>query len=193
MSSAVVTLAPAWTPGRTTTGRWVIDSRQTVVAVRLRALPFPVRGRFSGATGLIDIPDDITSSQVSVAIRSDSFDTGSAVRDRRAGGAALLDATAHPIVSFSANGLLPIMESVVAADGGRPLWWLPGELTVKDVTRPLRLALGVVRLDDDGAVLQFDATATLRRSDFGITRFRGLIGDQIDLVIRGRAHRQHAL
>lgn len=193
MSSAVVTLAPAWTPGRTTTGRWVIDARQTAVEVRVRAFPVPVHGRFTGATGLIDIPDDITSSRVSVAIRSDSFDTGSAVRDRRARDAALLDATVHPILSFSGSGLLPIMESVVAADGGRPLWRLRGELTVKDVTRPLHLALGVVRLDDDGAALQFSATATLRRSDFGVTRLRGLIGDRIDLVIRGRAHRQHAL
>lgn len=191
MSSAVVTLAPAWTPGRTITGRWVIDTRQTAVAVRMRAFPVPVHGRLTGATGLIHIPDDITASRVSVTVRSDSFDTGSAMRDRRARGVGLLDAAAHPFLSFSARGLLPIMESVVAADGSRPLWWLSGELTVKDVTRPLRLALGVVRLDDDGSALQFGATATLRRSDFGVTRLRGLIGDQIDLVIRGRAHRQH--
>jgi polyisoprenoid-binding protein YceI len=190
MSTAVVTVAPARTPRRTTTGRWVIDPGQTAVEVRLRAVPATVHGRFTGATGLIHIPDDITSSRVSVTIRSDSFHTGSAWRDRRARGAQLLDAAEHPIVSFSASGLVPIVESMVAADGGRPLWWLPGDLTVKDVTRPVRLALGVVRLDDEGTALLFEATASLRRSVFGVTGLRGLIGDQIVLVIRGRAHRQ---
>jgi polyisoprenoid-binding protein YceI len=188
MSSAVLTVAPVATPGRTTTGRWVIDSQRTTVAVHLRAF-----GQFASATGLIDIPDDITRSRVSVTVRSDSFHTGSTFRDRRAASARLLDAAVHPILSFSASGLQPIMESVVAADGGRPLWWLPGELTVREVTRPLRLALGVVRLNEDGTALEFGATTTLRRSDFSVTHMRALVSDVIDVVIRGRAHRQHTV
>jgi polyisoprenoid-binding protein YceI len=151
-----------------------------------------VHGRFSQATGRIDIPHDITCSRVWVTVRSDSFQTGSASYDRWAKSAAFLDTAAHPTLSFRAAGLRPIMDSVVTDEGARPLWWLPGLLSAKDVTGPLRFALGVVRVCDDGSELDFDATARLRRSDFGVTRLRGLIGDVVDVVVRGRAHRRDA-
>lgn len=182
-------VATAW---RTTTGLWEIDSRTTTVTVRMRAFGVPVHGSFAQASGVIDIPSDITRSRVSATVRSDSFQTGRAFHDRRAMGAAFLDAAAHPSLSFHASGLRPIMDSVVTDGGARPLWWLPGHLTAKEVTAPLRLALGVVRVCADGSELAFDATARLRRSHLGVTRMRGLIGDTIDVVVRGRARRRDA-
>jgi polyisoprenoid-binding protein YceI len=187
--SSVLTATAVATPGRTTTGRWVIDARQTAVTIRVRMLGVPLRGRFDEAAGVIDVPDDITRSWVSATVRGDSLRTWWAARDRYARTGDDLDATAEPHLSFSATGLQPIMESVITADGERPLWWLVGELTVMKITRPLRLALGVVQLQDDAQTLQFGATATVRRSDFGVTHLRGLMGDTVDLTIRGRAHR----
>ena len=186
MSSAVLT-PPA--PARTMTGRWVIDEHETAVTVRARALGIPLRGRFAGAAGVIEVPDDITRAQVSTTVRSDSFRTRWA---RRGLPARMLDTAAHPSLSFSATGLQPIMDSVVTRDGTRPLWWLTGMLTVMDSTRPLRLALGVVHLRDHARLLEFDATATIRRSDFGVTHLRGVVGDAIDVTVRGLAHREHA-
>jgi polyisoprenoid-binding protein YceI len=151
-----------------------------------------VHGRFVQVTGLIDIPHDITRSRVSVTVRSDSFQSGRPSHDGWAKSAAFLDAAAYPELSFHATGLRPITDSVMTEQGDRPLWWLPGLMTARDVTGPLRLALGVVRVSDDGTELRFDATARLRRSDFGVTRMRGLIGDVVDLVVRGRA-RRHAI
>jgi polyisoprenoid-binding protein YceI len=186
MSSAVLT-RPA--PARTMTGRWVIDEGETAVTIRTRMLGIPVRGRFEGAAGLIDVPDDITRANVSATVRSDSF---RARWIRRNHPARILDAAAHPSLSFSATGLRPIMESVVTLDGARPLWWLTGELTVMDITRPLRLALGVVHLRGDARALEFGASATLRRSDFGVTNLRGVVGDTIDVTVRGLAHPERA-
>lgn len=193
MSSAVLTPAVVTArPGRTMTGRWVIDSRETAVTIRVRMFGIPLRGRFAGATGLIDVPDDITRSRVSATVRSDGFRTGWIQRNRHARSARVLDAAAHPNLSFFAAGLRPIMESIVTADGERPLWWLAGELTVMTVTRPLRLALGVVQLSDDARALEFGATATLRRSDFGVTHLGGLISDTVDVTVLGRAHREYS-
>jgi polyisoprenoid-binding protein YceI len=187
MSTAVLIPASVTASGRHVTGRWVIAPQQTSVTTRVRALGIPVRGRFGHATGVIEVPNDITHSQVSATVRTDSF-TG----PLHGGGArtTLLDVAAHPRLTFSASGLRPITEPLVTADGERPLWWLPGEVTAMGHTRPLRLALGAVRPSDDGATLEFSATATVRRSDFGVGRFRRLIGDLIDVSIRGMAHRQ---
>jgi hypothetical protein len=123
---------------------------------------------------------------VSASVRGDRFRARWASSERLA---RLLDTTSHPRLSFSGAGLRPIMESIVTPDGERPLWWLPGEMTVMQVTRPLRFTLGVVRLGDDGPALEFGATARLRRSDFGVTYLRGVIGDTVDVTVRGRAHR----
>ena len=185
MSSAVLT-PPA--PARTMTGRWVIDERKTAVTIRARTLGIPVRGRFAGAAGVIEVPDDITRAHVSTSVRSDSFRTRWM---RRGLPTRMLETAAHPSLSFSATGLQPIMDSVVMHDGTRPLWWLTGELTVMDSTHPLRLALGVVHLRDHARLLEFGATATLRRSDFGVTHLRGVVGDTVDVTVRGLAHREH--
>lgn len=189
MSTAVLTPTAVTTPGRHTVGRWVIAPEGTSVEIRLRAFGVRVRGAFGEATGLIDVPDDITRSQVSVTIPAESFTTGGPLRDRRVAGARMLDAAAHPHLTFSATGLLPITEALVTAGGDRPLWWLQGELTARGHTRPLRLALGSVSHGCDGGTLEFRATATLRRSDFGVNRFRGAFGDVVDVDIRGLAHR----
>ena len=184
MSNAV--LAPR-APARTMTGRWVIDPGDTAVTIRARMLGVPVRGRFDGAEGMIDVPEDITRATVSAIVPSDRFRARWAPRGRSE---RLLAAAVHPRLSFTAAGLRPIMESVVTPDGERPLWWLSGELTVMKVTRPLRLALGIVRLCDDAPALEFGATATLRRSDFGVTDLRGVIGDTVGVTVRGRARRE---
>ena len=190
MSTAVLAPSTAPTTRRPTTGRWVIDSDRTIVETQVRALGLPVYGRFARASGLIDVPRDITRSNVTVTVRSDTFETGSATRDRRARGGAFLDADAHPTLTFSADGLRPIMESMVTADGDRPLWWLVGQVTARGVTRPVSLALGVVRHHNDGDTLEFSATARVRRSEFGAVGNRALIGDVIDITVRGWAHRE---
>lgn len=192
MSIDVLAPGAATTSRRHTTGRWVIDPDRTIVETRVRALGLPVYGRFASATGLIDVPRDITRSNVTVTVRSDTFETGSVARDRRARGGGFLDAHVHPTLSFSASGLRPIMETLVTADGDRPLWWLAGEVTARGVTRPVSLALGVVRHHDDGRALEFNATARIRRSEFGAVGKRALIGDVIDITVRGWAHREPA-
>ncbi|HSK90168.1 MAG TPA: YceI family protein [Euzebyales bacterium] len=193
MSAAVLAPTAVPPPGRHTTGRWQIDARHTAVTTRVRVLGVPLQGRFAAAEGVIDVPDDITRSQVSVTVRSDSFETGIASHTRFAHGRHFLDAAEHPTLTFSGDRLRPILESLVTAGGDRPLWWLEGELTALGVTRPLRIALGVVRHRDDGEALEFHATATVRRSDFGVVSLGPLIADTVELRISGLARRTPAI
>lgn len=189
MSTVLLEPSVRTTCRRPITGRWQIDGHRTELTVRARALGLPVRGRFTGTTGVIDVADSITRSQVRVTVGSDSFETGWDAQDRVVAGTGFLDAHAHPTLSFAAHGLQPILESMVTADGDRPLWWLVGEVTARGVTRPVRLALGVVR--QDGDCMEFSATGSIRRSEFGAVGKRGLISDLVEITVHGSARRQH--
>ena len=187
MSTILLESSARTTSRRSITGRWQIDGHRTELTVRVRALGLAARGRFTGTTGMIDVADNITRSRVHVTVGSDSFKTRWNAHDRIVAGTGFLDAHAHPTVSFTAHGLQPILESMVTADGDRPLWWLVGEVTARGVTRPVRLALGVVR--QDGDCLEFSATGAIRRSEFGAVGKRGLVSDLVEITVRGRAHR----
>jgi polyisoprenoid-binding protein YceI len=63
-----------------------------------------------------------------------------------------------------------------------------GELTVRDVTRPVTLAIRQVAVSRDG----FMATATVRidRTEFGVTALRGLAGRYLDISVEARCVRK---
>lgn len=191
MSTAV--LAPTTTTARRdTTGCWTLDPEHTVVTVRARALGFAVRGSLTGASGSIDVPADITCSHVTATVRSDTFTSGRGRHDRAVRGAGFLDADTNPTLDLCAYGLQPVLESLVTTEGDRPLWWLNGAITARGITRPVRLALGLVRHDRADDSLEFRATTRIRRSEFGAVGMRGVVGDAVDVTIHGRARRWHA-
>ena len=84
----------------------------------------------------------------------------------------------------------PILESFVTHDGDRPLWALVGDLSLGGVSRPARIAVGVVRTVDDGDAVVFSGSASLRCSDFGIRRPGRLLSDTFHLRIMGIAYRE---
>ncbi len=66
-------------------------------------------------------------------------------------------------------------------------WALDGELTIGDVTRPVTFALefgGVVDSVVGGRRhAGFEATGTIRRSDFGLDFGAGLLGDVVAIQL----------
>jgi polyisoprenoid-binding protein YceI len=185
MSTAVLTRpsSPIVAPG--SGARYVIDSERTSVTFQVRRFGIPLRGRFATLAGVIDIPADMTQAQVTITMQAANLRTSTGLRRATAA----LDAGAHPSVEFEGHGLQPIVHSMVTADGDRPLWWLTGNLTVLGVVRPFRLAVGAVHRGRDGRSLQFNATATLRRSEFGVGGLGPMVSNVVRVSIRGRAER----
>lgn len=66
-----------------------------------------------------------------------------------------------------------------------------GDLTLHGVTRPVTLAVTVVRIGVNPRTsvptIGFDATATLKRSEFGLGRFVPQVGDAIPLHVTAQA------
>lgn len=133
----------------------------------------PVRGAFAVRTGTIDVTEPFTASRISADIEVASFSTGNGQRDASVRSSRFLDADQYPVISFSSTGV-----------DGRVL---TGTVTVRDVTRPVRL---LVELSDVSA-RSFTVRATVRidRYDFGVTASRGLAGRYLDLSVEARCVR----
>lgn len=92
------------------------------------------------------------------------------------------DAETWPQITFKSTQ--------VEAAGGAKLR-VTGDLTIKDVTRPVLLDVTINRLGDHPmtkrATAGFDATTTIRRSDFGLGKFAPNVSDEVILRITTEA------
>jgi polyisoprenoid-binding protein YceI len=156
-------------------GAYRIDPARSTVAFRTRHLLglAPVKGGLSIRRGMVEVTDPAGESRVQVEIDAASFHTGNRHRDGEVRSARFLDAGRHPSMTFAARRL-------ERGPGGATL---VGTLTVKDVERPLRLAVERCARDRDGRGFVASASARIDRTEFGITASRGLAGRWLDVSI----------
>jgi polyisoprenoid-binding protein YceI len=143
------------------------------------------RGRFERTAGRIVLDRAAGTGSVEIAIESASVSTGNPKLDAVVRGEDFLDAQRHATISFRSRA--------VAFEQGVPRR-IAGDLTLAGVTRPVELAVtrfGCTRLpflvrETCGA----DAVARIRRSEFGITAFAGLVADELAIEIQVEAVRR---
>jgi polyisoprenoid-binding protein YceI len=121
-----------------------------------------VRGRFVKVDGDVTITDDLTASSVTVTIDMASVSSGDEARDDHLRSPDFFDVANHPTATFRSTALTLHGTSATMA----------GELTIKDVTRPVTIDvdyLGHARdpWQNDRAV--FSASAKINREDWGLT------------------------
>lgn len=121
-----------------------------------------VRGAFGSAAGTIEVAEDPTQSTVDVTVDAASVESGAEDRDNHLRSPDFFDVENHPEIVFKGAG-------VEATDDG---YRINGELTVKDVTRPVTLDFeftgGLV--DPFGMVrAAFSATTEVDREDWDLT------------------------
>ncbi|WP_018658335.1 YceI family protein [Actinomadura flavalba] len=148
-------------------GTWVIDPAHSTVGFTVRHLGISkVRGRFGAVDGTIVTAADPLESSVTATIDVASVDTGTAQRDAHLRSPDFFDAARHPAITFASTGL--------RADGDA--FALDGDLTVRDVTRPVTLRLELDGIGPDaflpdpsqGARAGFTATGEVDRLEFGV-------------------------
>lgn len=147
-----------------TTGVWVIDPSHTSVEfVAKHLVVSKVRGRFASFSGTVTVADPLESSTAEISIDTASISTGDEKRDGHLVSADFLDVETFPTMRFSIDG-------GARRDGSR--WIVPGELTIRDVTKPVELTvepLGVVTDPWGNSKAGFSATTEIDREEFGIT------------------------
>jgi polyisoprenoid-binding protein YceI len=125
--------------------------------------------------GVVEVADPITDSSVQVEIDTTSFHTGSRHRDGDVRSARFLNAARYPSMTFTSERL----------DRSNGHWTLTGTLIVRDVARPVSLAIEQSAVQP-GTASSFVVYATTRidRTDFGLTAARGMAGRHLDVSLR---------
>lgn len=170
-------------------GRYELDPTHTVVGFVTRHMLSKVRGQFTDVTGAIEVGDSPESSAVEVEVKTASITTHLEKRDQHLMSGDFLEIEKHPVLTFKSTAVRP-------TDG--PSFELDGDLTIKDVTRPVTLTgeyLGWGPNMEGKPMLAASAKTTIDREDWGITwnmvvEAGGfLVGKKVEIEIEIEAHR----
>jgi len=167
-----------------TTTKWVLDPMHSEVQFKVKHLVIStVTGSFRTFEGTLETDnDDFSDAKVEFSLNVDSIDTTQPQRDEHLKSAEFFDAATYPKISFKSTSF--------TKDGGD--YKLKGDLTVKDVTKPVTLDVehGGVAGDFYGNTKAgFEVTGKINRKEFGLT-WDGVteagsivVGEDIKLII----------
>jgi len=143
-------------------GRWALDASHSSVGFTIRHLGVSkVRGRFARFDADVVVGDTLDTTSVSATIDVASLDTGNPERDAHVLAPDIVDVARRPTLSFRSTRIT----------GAGAEYRVDGDLTLGEVTRPVTLAVELGGLEpflDGRRHAGFEASAEIRRSDFGI-------------------------
>lgn len=204
-------------------GTYLLDqAHKRIGFVGRHMMVSPVRGEFAEASARIVVEEDPLRSSVVASIGTASIVTGHEDRDVHLKSADFLDVERYPTLEYRSTGVVPQNETDpiffwarlrgsnrLGRRGGGAVapppvrtsgrFVLNGELTIKDITRPvdLQVEFGGARRDPYGQdIFGFTATAEIDREDYGLlwnVALEGggvLVGKNVRIEIAGEAIRQ---
>lgn len=178
---------PTRDPAQIQAGTYAVDPGHTQVGWRVSHMGFSnYAGSFSDVSGTLDLqPKNPASSKLSIKIPVASVTTTSDKLTGELKGDQWLDAGKFPEMTFVSTKVTP---------EGKDKAKVAGNLTLHGVTKPVTLDVilvgaGVNPLNKKITV-GFEATGTLKRSEFGVKTYVPLIGDDLHLTIAGAFERQ---
>ena len=147
------------------TGEYTIDPAHSSIGFTVRhAMVTNVRGSFGEHEGTLSLDgSNPGASAASIDVTIASIDTGIADRDGHLKSGDFFDAEQFPLMSF---------RSTEAAQLGGDKYRVTGDLTIKDVTRPLSIDLEFNGTATDvygNERVGFEGSAEILRSDWGLT------------------------
>jgi polyisoprenoid-binding protein YceI len=141
-------------------------------------------GQFGKIQGTLDFDaNDPTKSSVNATISMDSVNSNTTKLDSELVGADYFDAAKYPTATFKSTRV----EKGATPDHLR----VTGDLTLHGVTKPVTLDVTVTKVGQNpmrkADAAGFAATATLKRSDFGITKYLPNVADEVKISIDSEA------
>ena len=165
---------------------YTIDPNHTFPVFEVDHLGFSTqRGRFNKTSGRITLDTAARQGSVDVTIDAASIDMGFAKWNDNMRGENYFNTDAHPTITFKADRLV--------FDGERPVS-AEGSLTMLGVTKPVTLSINRFRCAphplNKRETCGADVVATLKRSEFGMTKYIPSVGDDVRLLIAVEAFRE---
>lgn len=182
----VAALAAAGVAGTAAAETYAIDSSHSQVLFTYSHLGFSnITGRFDTVEGQITYdPAEPTQAKVNVTIPIASISTGVADLDEHLKKDDFFDAPKHPTATFTSTKVEPAGEGRLR---------VTGDLTMHGVTKPATLNVTVNKIGEHPMAKMpsagFDATATVKRSDFGIDKGVPHVSDEVRIRITVEAHK----
>jgi polyisoprenoid-binding protein YceI len=173
------------TAGAIAADSYTIDSRHTLPTFEINHLGFSTqRGRFNSASGKIMLVPSQSSGSIEVTIDTASIDMGLEAWDKHMRGEDFFNVEQFPKMTFKSTKLTFDGDKLIGAEG---------ELTLLGVTKPVRLdvkgfACGTHPINKK-ALCGVDVSATIKRSEFGMTKYLPGISDIVYIEIPVEAFR----
>jgi polyisoprenoid-binding protein YceI len=164
---------------------YTIDQEYTIPAFEVQHLGFTTqRGRFDKTEGKVILDFAAKKGSVDFTIFTNSLDMGSRAWTIHVSSEGLFNVEKHPTMKFKSDKLIFEGDKVVAADG---------QFTLLDVTKPLtvtvnRFACGANPLNKK-SMCAGDISATIKRSEFGMTKYIPTVSDEIKISVPVEAYR----
>lgn len=160
--------------------KYVLDASHSQVIFDYNHLGFSTTyGMFSGFEGEIMFDqEDPSASSVNVSMPTKSMFTGWEARDGHFMSDDFFGATDEDMITFTSTSI-----EVTGDDTAL----ITGDLTMNDVTKSVVLDAKLNQMGDHPMANKpwagFDATTTLKRSDFGVDKFAPFVSDDVNVMI----------
>lgn len=164
-------------------GKYQLDPAHTEVGFVARHMLTKVRGRFTEFEGTIEVAERPEDSTVNVEVKTASVQTNADQRDEHLRSADFFESEEYPVMTFRSTS--------VRQTGGAS-FELEGDLTIRDVTKPITLRgefHGWGKDPFENTKIFAEARATVEREDWDLTwnvavETGGfLVSRKIDIVI----------
>ena len=158
---------------------YVVDPKHTYASFEINRLGLSTaRGTFDRTSGNISLDAATGKGHIEIVIDTASVDTGLSKRDQHLRAAAFFNVEKYPTMTFVATALRFDDNRLTGADG---------ELTMLGKTLPVSLEVTrfkcrqhpISKRPACGA----DAVTSIRRSDWGMTTYIPVIGDEVTIRI----------
>ena len=151
-------------PEATTKTTWRLDPSHTLVEFSAKHLMITtVKGRITDVEGTIVMDEkNPSNSSVEATLKAVSIDTRTEQRDQHLRSADFLNAELFPEIKFRSTKV----------EGDKDSFKLTGDLTIRDVTRPITLDIRFEGQQTDpwgGERIGFSGSGKIDRRDFGLT------------------------
>jgi len=172
--------------------KWAIDAAHSEIGFKVKHLMITnVAGKFDKFTGSVEADgDDFINAKINFTAEAASVNTGQPQRDGHLQSPDFFDVARFPHIKFESNKLEKVSGTKYA---------LTGNLTVRDVTKPVTLDVefaGIAKDPYNNTKAGFEITGKINRTDFGLN-FNApletggvLLGEEIKLQIDAQLIKQ---
>lgn len=167
---------------------WKVDPVHSNVGYRIAHLGASNHyGLFFNPTGSLDLdPTSPGAASVEITLPLAGLSSGDAKRDQHLRSPDFFSAEEFPTITFKSTGF---------KSAGENAFDVTGDLTMLGKARPVTARLTILGKGKGmggGEVMGVEATFTIKRSDWGMTKYvkEGALGDEVKLVAALETHRK---